>query len=331
MEFRTKVEIAPPDFVLGLEQRVGFIGSCFAEHVGRRLQESPLGSRVNPFGVLYNPESVAAWLRRVAVPAADDAGVPFFESGGLWHCWLADSSFSAPAEAECRERVCRALADVRAELPRWKCLFLTLGTNRCYRLRREGFVVGNCHKQPGALFVEEALSVQQVVNGLEEALSALWSRLAPDLRVVFTVSPYRYAKYGFHGSRLGKAVLLLAVDELCWRHPDRCSYFPAYEIVLDELRDYRFYADDMLHPSPQAVQYIWERFGATYFDDEVRDFLERWQRLCKAMEHRVLHPGTEAEHRFLQTTLVRLDELAGRYPHLSFSAEREALLRRMQS
>lgn len=330
MDFRTEVEIESPGFRIGLRQKVMFAGSCFAEHVGRELRDGKLDCLVNPFGVLYNPESLAVWLRLLVAPATVLEEIPVFESDGLWHCWLADSSFSAPSEYECRKRVVRAVEAVRSGLPQLSCLFLTLGTNRCYRLRGESCTVGNCHKQPGALFEEYALSPEWVADSLGTAMEALWKEAAPQLQVVFTVSPYRYAKYGFHGSSLGKAALLLGVDELCRRYPDRCSYFPAYEIVLDELRDYRFYADDMLHPSSCAVQYIRERFIETYLDDETRCFFERWLRIKKALEHRPLHPGTEAERRFLQSTLTRLDELARQYPFLSFAAERENLCNRLQ-
>ena len=145
-----------------------------------------------------------------------------------------------------------------------KVLFLTLGTNRYYRLNDNGRVVANCHKQPGARFTEEQLDVEGAKEVLGEALEALW-QVNPSLQIVFTVSPYRYAKYGFHGSRLGKAVLLLAVDGICRAHEGRCFYFPAYEIVLDELRDYRFYAADMLHPSEVAVEYILGTFLGSLF------------------------------------------------------------------
>ncbi len=331
MDFRTEVEIEKPVFRIGLRQKTVFAGSCFAENVGRRLQQSRLNCRVNPFGVLYNPESLATMLRLAADPAVTGEDIPVFESEGLWHCWLTDSSFSALTEAECRERVCRTLNEIRADLPGLDYLFLTLGTNRCYRLKGEQRIVGNCHKQSAAVFEECSLTVEQITDVLEQALVALWQQGASHLKVVFTVSPYRYAKYGFHGSRLGKATLLLAVDELCRRYPLQCFYFPAYEIVLDELRDYRFYADDMLHPSSQAVEYIWERFAATYFDEETLHFLERWKRLQKSLAHRSLHPGTESERRFLQTTLTRLDELAREYPFLSFSTERQELMRRIQN
>ena len=227
------------------------LGSCFADHIGRRMVQSGLDAHANPFGVLYNPLSIAAWCRAMATGESLPEDI-FFESGGLWHSWLNDSSFSAENREECRARLENVRREEAARFRSLKVLFLTLGTNRYYRLNDNGRVVANCHKQPGARFTEEQLDVEGAKEVLGEALEALW-QVNPSLQIVFTVSPYRYAKYGFHGSRLGKAVLLLAVDGICRAHEGRCFYFPAYEIVLDELRDYRFYAADMLHPSEVAV------------------------------------------------------------------------------
>ena len=196
-----------------------------------------------------------------------------------------------------------------------KVLFLTLGTNRYYRLNDNGRVVANCHKQPGGQFTEEQLGVEGAKEVLGEALEALW-QVNPSLQIVFTVSPYRYAKYGFHGSRLGKAVLLLAVDGICRVHEGRCFYFPAYEIVLDELRDYRFYAADMLHPSEVAVEYIWERFSEVCFPAETRSFMAEWEAVAKALSHRPLHPESAAYREFLRQTMLKLERLTEKYPNL---------------
>lgn len=278
----------------------------------------------NPFGVLYNPLSVARMLAFVASESAFPDDNCYFESGGLWHCWLNDSSFSASTLQACRDKVETRLSGMRAALPSLRMLFLTLGTPCYYRLKSDGRVVGNCHKQPQHGFEEQILTVEQTVNALEETLSALW-RVNPCLQVVFTVSPYRYAKYGFHRSQSGKAVLLLAVDELCRRFEERCRYFPAYEILLDELRDYRFYADDMLHPSPVAADYIYTRFAETYFTDEAKAYCGRWQRIVRAMEHRPLHPGSEAHIRFVRQTLSEIQELKRLYPAIDVRSECDRL------
>lgn len=244
----------------------------------------------------------------------------FFESGGLWHSWLNDSSFSAENREECRARLENVRREEAARFRSLKVLFLTLGTNRYYRLNENGRVVANCHKQPGARFTEEQLDVEGAKEVLGEALGALW-QVNPSLQIVFTVSPYRYAKYGFHGSRLGKAVLLLAVDGICRAHEGRCFYFPAYEIVLDELRDYRFYAADMLHPSEVAVGYIWERFSEVCFPVETRSFMAEWEAVAKALSHRPLHPESAAYRDFLRQTMLKMERLTEKYPKLADTTE----------
>jgi hypothetical protein len=163
------------------------------------------------------------------------------------------------------------------------------------------------------LFEEKELTVSQMVVSLQQAMDDLWCH-APSLRVVFTVSPYRYAKYGFHESQLSKAALLLAVDEICSRNDGRCVYFPAYEIVMDELRDYRFYADDMLHPSEMAVNYIWERFTEKCFAKETLNYMKEWERIEKSFTHRPLHPASSAYEMFMKSTRMKLRELVDRYP-----------------
>lgn len=314
MDFRTCVALPEPLFRLSPEDGMLFVGSCFAEHVGRFLAEARFRCRVNPFGVLYNPESIAAVLRLVAGSRGLEAE-DFFEAGGRWHSWLNDSSFDADGEEACRHGLEEAVESVATGLQDSKALFLTLGTNRIYINKVCGRVVGNCHKQPGTLFAERSLTADEAAEALERALVDLW-RMAPRLQVVFTVSPYRYAKYGFHESRLGKAALLLAVDALCRKYPGSCSYFPAYEIMLDELRDYRFYAEDMLHPSATAVRYIRECFARVYFTDEALHYRQEWESMNRALVHRPLHPGTEEHRSFVRQTMARLQQLHEKYPRV---------------
>ena len=268
MKFRTTVETE----MKGLHIRPGdgltLLGSCFADHIGRRMVQSGLDAHANPFGVLYNPLSIAAWCRAMATvePLPEDI---FFESGGLWHSWLNDSSFSAENREECRARLENVRREEAARFRSLKVLFLTLGTNRYYRLNDNGRVVANCHKQPGGRFTEEQL----------------------------------------------------AVDGICRAHEGRCFYFPAYEIVLDELRDYRFYAADMLHPSEVAVGYIWERFSEVCFPAETRSFMAEWEAVAKALSHRPLHPESAAYRDFLRQTMLKMERLTEKYPKLADTTE----------
>lgn len=196
-----------------------------------------------------------------------------------------------------------------AEAPR--TAVFTLGTNHVYILNETGEIVDNCRKRPQRLFTECELTVDECAEYLCRAIGRLRS-VNPDMRVVLTVSPIRYAKYGFHGSQLSKAVLLLAADKVV-REQDMVEYFPAYEIVNDELRDYRFYREDMLHPSDQAVEYIWQRFGDTYFSEHTRSFLEEWRPVKAALGHRPFNADSEEHKEFLRKTMAKADALKAKY------------------
>lgn len=187
----------------------------------------------------------------------------------------------------------------------------TLGTNHVYILNETGEIVDNCRKRPQRLFTERELTVDECAEYLCRAIGRLRC-VNPDVRVVLTVSPIRYAKYGFHGSQLSKAVLLLAADKVV-RGQDMVEYFPAYEIVNDELRDYRFYREDMLHPSDQAVEYIWQRFGDTYFSEHTLSFLEEWRPVKAALGHRPFNADSEEHKEFLRKTMAKADALKAKY------------------
>ena len=192
---------------------------------------------------------------------------------------------------------------------------LTLGTNHVYRLKETDEIVDNCQKRPQSLFREEELSIDECVGFLSQAVDTLVMR-NPDIKVILTVSPIRYAKYGFHESQLSKAVLLLSANEMEKRYAGKVFYFPAYEIVNDELRDYRFYASDMLHPSEQAVEYIWECFSASLFGADTLQFLKEWQPIREAINHRPFNPDSDAYKEFVNNTLVKVRALKQKYTDL---------------
>ena len=192
---------------------------------------------------------------------------------------------------------------------------LTLGTNHVYRLKETDEIVDNCQKRPQSLFREEVLSIDECVDFLSQAVDSLVMR-NPDIKVIITVSPIRYAKYGFHESQLSKAVLLLSANEMEKRYAGKVFYFPAYEIVNDELRDYRFYASDMLHPSEQAVEYIWECFSVSLFGADTLQFLKEWQPIREAINHRPFNPDSDAYKEFVNNTLVKVRALKQKYTDL---------------
>ena len=280
------------------------VGSCFATHIGGQLQRSGLQVEVNPFGVVYNPESIALALEAMLDERLPDAC--FFEGrDNLWHSWLHASEFSAPDEATCRKRVGERFTEACGKLRQADVICFTFGTNRVYE--HAGRVVGNCHKEPASQFVERSLTVQEIVERWHTLLERIRT-VNPTAEIIFTVSPYRYAKYGMVENQRAKATLLLAIEELT-REMERVHYFPAYEILLDELRDYRFYASDMLHPSEVAVNYIWQRFTSWAFTPEVLKFAQEWERTERDLAHRPLNPESDAHKAFLEKVMARRAQL----------------------
>lgn len=313
--FRTPVSVPPPLRPLSVGDGSVLLGSCFAEHVGRRMADAQLSVTVNPLGVLYNPLSIVRVLKRAVADAPFTRPADYVRHGEMWHSWLGDSTLSAPTQEMCRRQTEEALTQLHGALAEADNLFLTLGTSRCYLYKGTRACVANCHRIPGGEFDETEPEVDEIVEQLDEALTALHG-LNSRLQVVFTVSPYRYAKYGMHESQLAKARLLLAAESLRQRHPDRVSYFPAYEIVMDELRDYRFYASDMLHPAEQAVDYIWRRLCEAWADDALQTYLARWEPVRRALLHRPINPRDPATEAFRQRTREQLDALRRDYPML---------------
>lgn len=283
MEFRTKVDIEEPSWRVDIADRLLFVGSCFADNIGKRFAEEQFAATINPYGVMYNPVSVLHTVERLA------------EKGESY--------------------------DVA---------FLTFGTNHIYILRETGEVVDNCQKRPQRLFDEQQLSVEECAGYMQQTIEVL-RRMNPAVRVVLTVSPIRYAKYGYHGSQLSKATLLLATEEVCGKAAKygetaaakygetnaakygETYYFPSYEVVVDELRDYRFYNEDMLHPSQQAVEYLWERIGESLLTERTLQYLEEYRPIKQALNHRPFNAESEEYKAFRQQTIEKLQHLNNKY------------------
>lgn len=283
MEFRTPVNITLAPFAIEPRERMLFVGSCFADNIGRRFVEDKFRATVNPYGVMYNPASIMHTVKR----------------------WTAELVAAQPEASDSGSGVRQTIN----EAP--KTAVFTLGTNHVYILNETGEIVDNCRKRPQRLFTERELSVDECADYLREAVTML-RQINPSVRIIITVSPIRYAKYGFHGSQLSKATLLLAADKLT-KEMDNVVYFPAYEIVNDELRDYRFYREDMLHPTDQAVEYIWQRFGETFFSKQTVKFLEEWRPIKAALAHRPFNPEAEEYKKFLEKAKEGERELMERY------------------
>lgn len=307
MELQTYVAL--PERILTLEPSSGvmMVGSCFASHIGKKLTESlpRKAVTINPRGVMYNPLSILTCLNRFVWGEGFTDDTSFIAPDGLWHDWRFDTTVTAESPEALEERIEKIEAETAIAFDRMNVLFITFSTDHAYLLKdrigdETDRVVTNCHKMTPATFEEVTLD--------GELLYKEWSRLLdeledsrPWLKIVFTLSPYRYAKYGMHENALSKARLLLLIERLTHHRP-KTYYFPAYEIILDELRDYRFYKEDMLHPSDQAVDYVWERFRDWAFSDELSDFSADRGRLLRRHAHRPRHEESEEHRAFLLQT-----------------------------
>ncbi len=209
------------------------------------------------------------------------------------------------------------LRQAHDRMSRTDWLLLTWGTTFVYQQRETGRIVSNCHKQPEKLFTRRMLTVDEIVDEYTRFLKELRNQNST-LKVLFTVSPIRHIRDGMHANQLSKATLLLAIEQLQSIFPTTIFYFPSYEIMLDELRDYRFYADDMLHPSPLAVNYLWERFSDVFFSDETKTIMDECESIRKALAHRPFHPDSEEHKRFLGQIVLKIERLNRKYPYLEF-------------
>lgn len=301
MIFRTKVDLPKSPFRLLPSSHLLLLGSCFSEHVGQHLADAfPEGHvDVNPFGVLYNPESIRHALEILLYGSLFFPDEFIFEGrDGLFHSWMHSGAFSAASATDCAAGIKSRYELASRHLRKTDVLIVTFGTSYAYLHKQQGLIVSNCHKEVAAEFQEQHLSVEEVVSGWGPMLDDL-AREVPALKVVFTVSPYRYAKYGLHESNLAKATLLLAIDRLCLEHKNAC-YFPAYEIVTDELRDYRFYDTDMLHPSAQATDYVYDNFRQWAFSEDMQQYAKERDAILRAESHRPLHPESEEYRLFAE-------------------------------
>lgn len=315
MEFRTKVDVVPFGWRIGHDAMGVSLGSCFAGNIAAKLKRAKFPVADNPFGVLFNPVSIADAVEVLAEGRGFTRDDLFYD-GDVWGSFAFHGSFSSPDAAQALGAMNRAAEEGRQALERAAYVIITFGTAWVYEHAETGRVVANCHRFPAATFRRRRLSVAEIT----ERYDALVAGPLRGKRIILTVSPVRHAKDGFPENTLSKAVLIEAVHELVARHPD-AEYFPAFEIVNDELRDYRFYGADMVHPSVVAVDYIWERFREAALTPRAAEAVGEIEKLAAAMEHRPLDPASASHARFLVSMLQRTEALSMRYPEIDFSRE----------
>lgn len=327
MNLFTSVEVCKISPQLDYNDVLLLMGSCFTTEIGTRLQENKLRCQLNPFGVLYNPMSIASSLRML-LKSKFPTGEDFIFHEGCWHSLSFHGDFSASTKEGLVGNIQHSLDACHDVLKQVTCLFLTFGSAYVYEWKETGKVVANCHKLPEKLFNRRRLTVNEIVDEYTSLLQEIW-QVNPTMRVLFTVSPIRHIRDGLHENQLSKSTLLLAIDQIKQLFPGKVLYFPAYELLMDELRDYRFYADDLVHPSRLAVDCIWQRFSEACFDKDTLMAMKSVKEIKNMMEHRPLHPESEEYARFLQQIVLKIETLSEKYPYFDFDKEKESCLTKL--
>ncbi len=318
LTFRTP--LAPPDFPFDIHhrQRILCTGSCFAENIGEMLGRSKFQTDVNPFGILYNPLSIAEMLERLLENRRFAAG-DLLEHEGLWHSLSHHGSFSKPDQTATLSGINRRMESAENFLKSADFLLVTFGSAVGFFYKKQNLLVGNCHKLPAAEFEKKTLELDTIAKTWSLLLDKLCVR-QPGLKIIFTVSPVRYLREGFVQNQRSKARLILACEQLADKF-EQVFYFPAYEIMTDDLRDYRFFEADMVHPNRLAIEYVWKIFGESFFTEETKKLNAEIEKIKAAAGHRPFHPMEAAHQQFLKKQLDNIADLKKRHPYLDFDTE----------
>lgn len=318
--FRTILKAGVSKHTCSLKSKILTIGSCFAESMGNRLNTHKIHTSTNPFGVIYNPHSIHKALQRSIYNEAP-ADTSYLQHNHLYSNFDFHSSFSSPEKGILIKQLVEAIGATHYFIKEATTIILTYGTAWVYERKDTGEIVANCHKLPAANFTKSLFSHKKFIESFDVFYSAL-KKINPSAQVILTVSPVRHVRDTLEMNMVSKSVLRLGCHSIIEAYKD-VEYFPAYEIMLDDLRDYRFYKSDMIHPSEEAEEYIWEMFVERYFDSTSKDFFRQWKKILSALSHRPFHPSSDSHQLFLKDTLNTLGELK----HLVNVDEEEAKLK----
>lgn len=322
MFFTTPVGLPCGTLDISHLSRLLLIGSCFAGNIGAALLDRKFNVDVNPFGVQYNPLSIATVLSRIVDGTLFEHSSPeLFEHNGKWHSILHHSDFSRDSREQLIEGINERLLRAHKAIAECDTIILTLGTAYAYTRNSDNAVAGNCHKLPASCFTRSLLGIEEITGKLMAVMQRIMA-LNPKVRFIFTVSPIRHLRDGAHDNQKSKATLLLAIDRITEALPGNTAYFPSYEIMMDELRDYRFYADDMLHPSTKAIEYIWECFDKCYFNDATRVLNAKTGEISRGLAHRPFDPQSQGYIRFIEQLLQKIEAIGKEHPYIDFEKEK---------
>lgn len=316
MQFNTPIPIAKSSHPIDYTSKIVSLGSCFAVNMGQKLDYFKFRNITNPFGILFHPEALEKFIS-YALQQKQFTQADIFQQNDLWHCFDAHSELSHPDKNVLLNNLNEACSLANAKLKEATHLIITLGTAWVYRNTASGNLVANCHKVPQKEFTKELLSPEAIKQSLDSII-AMVTEVNPKLNFIFTVSPVRHIKDGFTENQWSKANLISALHQTINNKQQTINYFPSYEIMMDELRDYRFYAEDMIHPSSVAVDYIWERFTEAYITSEAQQTMKLADSIQKGLSHRPFNPDTEQHQAFLHKINEKVETLHKQFPHIIF-------------
>jgi hypothetical protein len=314
MDLQTKVDILPSDLSIDYSHQILSLGSCFADNIGRKLRESCFDVDVNPFGVLFNPLSIAHNIHLI-LDGYTFGEKDLVENKGLWHSFEHSGLFSDITMQGCLQKINSRYNHAIERMHNNHFLLITFGTAWVFESKKSGKIVSNCHKLPSSDFIRRKLTVSEIVDTYLSLIEKIRNQNS-NVKILFSVSPIRHLSDGAHENNISKSTLHLAVDELV-RAIQGVNYFPAFEIMMDELRDYRFYATDMCHPSAQTVDYLYEKFCNSYCTPDTLNIKLRIDQLLKDIHHKPIHPQTEEYQRFVHAVSIRKALLIKEYPFLA--------------
>jgi hypothetical protein len=319
MNFRTTFNIVPFSSKIDYNTPVMFIGSCFASEMGEKMKEGRMNVLINPYGTVFNPVSVGKTLESV-IENRKFTKSDLFNYKGEYISFYHYTDFSSHEINVALEKINSGNEEAHSFLKKAACLFVTFGTARVYRFKESNEIVSNCHKLPDSFFLQEILTVEEITAYWTDLLKKLFS-FNPELKIIFTISPVRHWKDGAHGNQVSKSVLFLSIENLLTTTKSY-SYFPAYELLMDDLRDYRYYASDMLHPSETAVDYIWKAFSDCYFVKDTESLRKEIRNITMALHHRFLSDSEEGKKTFAENMLKKISLIEKELPSVDLSKEK---------
>ena len=316
--FRTELQLKKSNFEITHPNKLLSIGSCFSENIGERLLNYKFSIMVNPYGILFNPISIAHSLQQI-IDNQEFSESDIFYHNHRWQSFYHHGRFANVDKESCLSDINTSISQANQYIQHLDYLILTLGTANVFEHKQSNQIVANCHKIPNNEFERKRLSINEITTAFEPIFNQL-KTINPNLKIIFTVSPVRHIRDGLVENQRSKATLLLAVDELVKRY-DFVSYFPAYELVLDDLRDYRFFKEDMIHPSKLAIDYVWDYFSETYFSEKTNELNHQMDKIIQAKNHRPFDENSENHQKFIQNQIQKIYQLKKQFAFLNFEKE----------